>query len=400
MSRSALFHLLVLTGGIVLFLFAADVDLEWLRGTNIYGNFDRPAERAFVSYLWIGTPDSAIGLVYRFGHGLHATPLVALGAIFLIFFVLQRFGNRDVRLGISRWLTAWCAFVVARFGLLRVSGAAPVSRCTYGIFPFLNCQACEMASGGCPIGAFQHSLIQGRFPTLALTTLALTGLFLGRWICAWLCPFGMLSDLFDRLSKRVWKPSIRWAALKYVALVAIVVIPLWMYAAGADPFLPFCGTVCASGIFFGLLPFYATTGAADFGTAVTGGNGPALAVILFHTGMAVLFLWLTVKISGRVFCRYLCPMGAFLGLFHRISFVRIAHVGEDCRECGKCERDCPMGVDLADPSFLVQSQCVRCGRCVKFCPTGARQWLVGFGAKPRRESKLVTEIPVLRDAQG
>jgi len=397
-SRIALVSLLILACGIALYVVAADTDLEWLRGTNIYGNFDRPSERSFVSYLWIGTPDSAVQRVYRFGHGIHWTPVVALFAVFLIFYLLQRIGSPDVRLGISRWLTAWAAFVVARFGLLRVSGAAPVSRCTYGIFPFLNCQACEMASGGCPIGALQHSMMSLRFPLLPLAVLALTGLALGRWICAWLCPFGMLSDLFDRLSKKVWKPSIRWASLKFVVLGLIFVVPLLQGILGATGILPFCGTLCPSGLMFGLLPFYATTGAADFGAAFANGLWSEIAVLLFHTAMLLLFVFLAIKISGRVFCRYLCPMGAFLGLFHRISFVRIAHVSEDCNDCGKCERDCPMGIDLADSSFLVQSQCVRCSRCVEFCPSGARQWLVGWGAKPRRESNLVTEIPILRDA--
>jgi NAD-dependent dihydropyrimidine dehydrogenase PreA subunit len=397
-TRAALLGLLLLAGGIGLYLVAAETDLDWLRGTNTYGNFDLESERAFVSYLWIGTPDTAVERIYRFGRGIHWTPVIALGAVFLVFFLLQRIGSPDVKLGISRWLVAWSAFVVARFGLLRVSGAAPVSRCTYGIFPFLNCQACEMASGGCPIGALQHSMMDLRFPMLALSVLLLTGLALGRWICAWLCPFGMLSDLFDRISKRVWNPAIGWASLKFVVLGLIFVVPLIQGLTGATGILPFCGTLCPSGLVFGLLPFYATTGAADFGAAFTAGHGAELAVIGFHAAMLLAFVYLAIKISGRVFCRYLCPMGAFLGLFHRISFVRVAHVGEDCRDCGKCERDCPMGINLADESFLVQSQCVRCSRCVKFCPTGARQWLVGWGTPPRREPKLVTEIPILRDA--
>ena len=382
MSRRSFAHLLVLFGGIAMFLLATDADLGWLKSTNTYGDFDVPGQRSFVSHLWIGTPDSAAARLYAFGHGIHWTPVIALGAVFLVFYLLQRFGNRDVRLGISRWLTAWAAFVVARFGLLRVSGAAPVSRCTYGIFPFLNCQACEMASGGCPIGSLQQSLMGFRFPLLALTVLALTGLALGRWICAWLCPFGMLSDLFDRISKKAVKPAKAWASLKFVVLGLVFAVPLLFGALGTTT----------------VLPFYATTGAADFGTAFAVGHAAEIAVILFHTAMLVLFVWLAIRISGRVFCRYACPMGAFLGLFHRISFVRVVHVGEACRECGKCERDCPMGIDLADDSFLVQSQCIRCSRCVKFCPSGARQWQLGWGAGPRRESKLVTEIPVLRDA--
>ena len=98
MNRTAVLSLVLLAAGIALFLVATDADLDWLRGTNVYGNFDDPADRAFVSYLWIGTPDSAIERVYRFGHGLHVTPIIALSAVFLIFFLLQRIGSPDVKL--------------------------------------------------------------------------------------------------------------------------------------------------------------------------------------------------------------------------------------------------------------------------------------------------------------
>ena len=105
-----------------------------------------------------------------------------------------------------------------------------------------------------------------------------------------------------------------------------------------------------------------------------------------------------MKVSGRVFCRYLCPLGAFLGLFHRISLIRVVHVGDECTDCGKCRDDCPMGIDLSDPGFLVQSQCVRCSRCVKLCPTGARRWMFGWGVAGAKEPRIVPELAVSSDS--
>ncbi len=382
-----------LLAALVLLLYAFHVDYEWLLGLNTYGNFDAPSEQAFVQYLLPGTPDSAGARVYRFGEGIHLVPIVALLSIFAIFLFLRAWRSTDVKLGISRWLTAWAAFVVARFGLLRVSGVAPVKRCTYGIFPFLNCQACEMASGGCPIGALQASLLEMRFPLLPLAVLLLTGLALGRWICGWLCPFGLLSDMFDRISKKTVKPARAWSWLKFVVLALVFVVPLYMAGAGGATWLPFCSTLCPSGSFFGLLPFYATTGAGDFGAVFTAGHTAGLLIVLFHTAVALTFIWLARVISGRVFCIYLCPMGAFLGLFHRFSMVRVVQFEEPCNDCGHCLGDCPMRIDLSDPHFLTQSNCIRCGQCIKTCPTDARQWRFGFvGTGSQRAAAKEAEL--------
>ena len=388
MARTLALVLLFLAA-LAALLVALDVDLPFFEGVNVYGNFDVESDRAFVTELMPGTPDSAVEKVYRFGQGIHLTPIVALVVVFVAFLLLRSVGSLDVRLGISRWLTAWAAFVVSRFGLLRVSGAAPVRRCTYGIFPFLNCQACEMASGGCPIGMFQASLMGWRFPLLPLVVMLITALALGRWICGWLCPFGLLSDIFDRVSVRVWKPRRAWSALKFVVLGGILVLPLVVAASGGATWLPFCGTFCISGSVFGLLPYYATTGAGDFGRAIASGGGAAFWTILFHAAVLAGFVFLAVKICGRVFCKYVCPLGAFLGLFYKISLLRVVHVGESCSGCGKCEKNCPMGINLSEPEFLVQSNCVLCGRCVKLCPTDARRWRIGWTGQPEKEGELV-----------
>ena len=67
--------------------------------------------------------------------------------------------------------------------------------------PVLNCYSCPGALGACPIGSLQ-SILSGykhRIPFYVLGTLMLFGIFLGRVVCGFLCPFGWFQDLLHRI---------------------------------------------------------------------------------------------------------------------------------------------------------------------------------------------------------
>lgn len=346
-------------------------EMQKVREGATYRNFDVPSTQSGVHYLSPGVPDRAHEGAYTFTGAIHAAPLIAIGTVFVVFFLLRNFRALDLRLGLQRGLTQWLGFAAARLGVFRVAGAAPVARCAAGIFPFLNCQACEMATGACPMGQLQQGLMRKSVPFLAIGTIVATGALLGRWICGWLCPCGFFSDILDRVSLRRFKPSHLWRAGGFVALGFAVVASLVFAWSGITGQAPFCSTVCASGKVYGLLPYYATTAAGEVATLGASGGLP---VFVFHAALFALWLLLAVLISGRVFCRYLCPLGALLGLANRFAFVRITHHAEACNGCGKCTKKCPMDIDLADPRFLTQTSCIRCGRCVALCTRGARQW--------------------------
>jgi ferredoxin len=343
-------------------------EMQTVRETSTYKNFDVPSAQSGVEYLVPGVPDRANEGEYTFGGPIHAAPLVALGIVFLVFFVLRNVGSLDARLKIRRGLTQWLAFVVARLGVFRVAGVAPVQRCAAGIFPFLNCQACEMASGACPIGQFQTGLLQRSLPVLAIGTVVFTAALLGRWICGWLCPFGLFADMLDRISLKRFQPAHVWRIGGYVVLAFLLVGSVVLVAAGVTGQGPFCSTVCASGKIYGLLPYYVTTGAGE----VTGGAD--LSALALHAGLFGVFLVAAFLISGRVFCRYACPMGALLGLANKFAAVQVVHRAADCNACNRCLDICPMGIDLAKPDLLTQAGCIRCGRCVAVCKPGAREW--------------------------
>ena len=65
----------------------------------------------------------------------------------------------------------------------------------------LNCYSCPAASGACPIGSFQAVVGSSKFKFSYYVTgfLILLGVLLGRFICGFLCPFGWLQDLLNKI---------------------------------------------------------------------------------------------------------------------------------------------------------------------------------------------------------
>ena len=79
--------------------------------------------------------------------------------------------------------------------------------------------------------------------------------------------------------------------------------------------------------------------------------------------------------GNRVWCRFGCPLAAYLGLVQRIkSRFRITTNGSQCISCGNCSTYCEMGIDVRSYAQrgqdIVRSSCVGCGICSAVCPRG------------------------------
>ena len=116
--------------------------------------------------------------------------------------------------------------------------------------PGLNCYSCPGAVASCPLGSLQSGLLSSRYkiPYYVLGLLILFGLLFGRFICGFLCPFGFLQDLLDKLARKLRLPELKKSRLtrglsylKYVILaVFVVAIPL-VYGVAKGVILPgFC----------------------------------------------------------------------------------------------------------------------------------------------------------------
>ena len=118
--------------------------------------------------------------------------------------------------------------------------------------PGLNCYSCPGASGACPLGALQNSLASSgkTAPYYVFGIIMLYGLMFGRWICGFLCPFGLIQDLLHKIKTPKIKKGIVsriLSYLKYVILVFFVFIVPMLYAIRDIPLPAFCKYICPAG---------------------------------------------------------------------------------------------------------------------------------------------------------
>lgn len=232
--------------------------------------------------------------------------------------------------------------------------------------PVLNCYSCPGARGACPIGSLQAVLGSSRhkFSFYVLGLLMLFGITMGRWICGFLCPFGWLQDLLYKIKSKKVKVvkaidrPLRY--LKYVVLVvAVILLPL--FATNEFGIAPpyFCEFICPAG----------TLGAGVPLTILNEGLRSLIGSLFFWKMTVLVIILVLSVVIYRPFCKYLCPLGAFYGLFNRISFMRMYVDETACIHCGACTRQCKMGVDVL--KNINSAECIRCGECKAVCPTGA-----------------------------
>jgi polyferredoxin len=91
--------------------------------------------------------------------------------------------------------------------------------------------------------------------------------------------------------------------------------------------------------------------------------------------------------SGRVWCRFACPLAALMHIYARFSRFRIFPEKAKCISCNVCTSVCHQGIDVmsfANKGLPMEDpQCVRCSACVQMCPTGVLSFgRVGAGGLP------------------
>ena len=105
---------------------------------------------------------------------------------------------------------------------------------------------------------------------------------------------------------------------------------------------------------------------------------------LFSWKMCVLLIVLiSSTLIHRPFCKYLCPLGAFYGLFSKFSLYQMEIDKSKCIGCGKCESVCPMDVKCLKD--MNSAECIRCGKCKAQCPVHAIESTFGFNLKKKGE---------------
>ncbi|MCK0107778.1 4Fe-4S binding protein [Flavobacteriaceae bacterium S0825] len=206
-----------------------------------------------------------------------------------------------------------------------------------------------IASGG--LGLF--ILIWGIVLTLVIVPV-MVYFFGKRWYCSWVCGCGglaeTLGDPYRHLSDKslkAWKLE-RW--LVHGVLVFALVMTgftLYTYFSGAE----------------GVLGIRTQTIQDIYGLLI----GAFFAGVI-GTGFYPIF-------GNRVWCRFGCPLAAYLGIVQRFkSRFRITTNGGQCISCGNCSTYCEQGIDVRayaqKGENIVRASCVGCGICSAVCPRG------------------------------
>lgn len=259
--------------------------------------------------------------------------------------------------------------------------------------PGINCYSCPGAVGACPLGSLQGSYSADRSTLFYVGgILLLYALMLGRMICGWLCPFGLVQDLTylvktPKVKKGVVTRLLSW--VKYVILVFFVVIVPVMYAFRDTPLPAFCKYICPAGTFEG--------GIGLLSNAVNESYFSMLGPLFTWKFLLMVSILVGCVFIYRLFCRFICPLGAFYGLFNKLSFFGVKVDESKCTDCGLCVAHCKV-----DIKKVGDRECIGCGDCVDVCPTKAITWkgpkilLRANEAEPekRKKARLTTRIIV------
>jgi polyferredoxin len=171
--------------------------------------------------------------------------------------------------------------------------------------------------------------------------------------CGWLCPVGTVSEWLWRIGQETFKRSWnlpRWLdltlrPLKYLLMAFFLYAVATMPADAIQAFLEGPYGVVADVKMLNFFRYLST----------------AAAVVLGVLSIASIF-------TQNFWCRYLCPYGAFLGLFSMLSPAKIRRQPEACIDCAKCAKQCPSLLPVDKLITVKSAECTACLICIAACP--------------------------------
>ena len=252
--------------------------------------------------------------------------------------------------------------------------------------PGLNCYSCPGALNSCPIGSLQATLSSREYK-LALYVmgfLVVTGTLLGRFVCGFLCPFGLFQDLLFKIPfvRKIRNlPGEKFLRYFRFVILAIFVILLPLFIVDitglGEPW--FCKFICPAGTLEGGIPLVLL-------------NKSLQNAVGFLFKWKLLILIFTVVFSiiiYRPFCRYICPLGAIYGIFNKVSILRIQIDSDKCTKCGACQKKCKLDIKVFEKPD--STDCIRCGECCTACPSEAiSMWKICKNSKKKISKKKST----------
>ena len=213
----------------------------------------------------------------------------------------------------------------------------------------------------CPFGGietFWSMIVSAQLiQRIAVSSVILMGIVLvtaivfRRSFCGYICPLGALQEFFGKIGlaifrgKRPTLPAVIDKPARYLKYVVLVVFVVWTWQAASLMIRPYDPWVAWMHL-----------------------TSPEL-FAEFGIGAAVLGISLIGSIVyDRFFCKYLCPMGGFLGAISRLSIFKVRRNESTCIDCKKCDHVCPVNVTVSTVAVVNDAECIDCNECVNVCP--------------------------------
>ena len=193
-----------------------------------------------------------------------------------------------------------------------------------------------------------------------------------RWYCSWVCGCGGLAETLGDPYRQLSDKSLKaWSIERYMVHGVLVFAVVMTLVTLVNYFME-----------FGLLGQATDQLHAIYGFMI----GSAFAGVI-GTGFYPLM-------GNRVWCRFGCPLAAYLGIVQRFkSRFRITTNGGQCISCGNCSTYCEMGIDVRwytqRGQNIVRASCVGCGVCSAVCPRGVLKLENG------EEEGRINEMPII-----
>jgi ferredoxin len=189
--------------------------------------------------------------------------------------------------------------------------------------------------------------------TVLFLLFVIIALLLRKAFCSWICPIGFLSEALAQLGRRLFGRSFdppSWLdivlrGVKYLLLGFFVWAIFAMSAAALRGFIE--------------SPYNQVSDVKMYWFFARMSATAAIVLVVLAAG--------SVLIEG-LWCRYLCPYGALLGLFSWVSPTRVVRDPSSCTDCGLCDTACMARLPVSRKTRIVSAECTGCMDCVASCP--------------------------------
>ena len=267
----------------------------------------------------------------------------------------KRAGVRGMRNSFSAFmLIRWCTMLVTWI-LVFYGGHMFGTWFDQVTFPILSCgleNESQFISGGCYYLANLDLLFGKSMGEIIayFAGLIISVLILGRIICGFLCPMGLLQDVVHEIRQKLHIEGIAFNDKMYNYMRPIK----WTFV------ILMIGLCFAGGKFCDICP------AQTLSPAFSG-----FKVSLYASGFIMIAVVIGSFFKRRFWCT-VCPLGFILGLFHKISLFQVRKECQACTACGACYEACPMGIKTIyterEKAKVTDYDCIMCGECVRRCP--------------------------------